>query len=283
MKKTSLLRLAFVGCTALAAILQLLAVLLFHDGGTHYFQRGAILPILATVFAILGALCGTAAALMTDPKELNDFPFAKELSLSPMTLGFLAVTFIFLLKETSTLARLTVILMLLSTLYELLVGYSKTQRSTLTTCLGLVSIIGMILVNAVYYFDTRMEMNSPFKVTVQVGLLFAMLARTSEIRYLIARPQPRMLLILSSWSASIGAISALSLPASYVLARIGRLKFENANLLLLYAAGGILVLTASIASLLRIRALLKKPQAEPPANTDAESPDDSTDESTERI
>ncbi|MBR3894242.1 MAG: hypothetical protein IKJ35_03740 [Clostridia bacterium] len=263
MKKISLLRIAFVGCTALAALLQLLALPLSHDPGTNYFQRGAILPILAIVFALLGAICGTVAACLTNAKDLNEFPFAKDLSPSPVTLGFLAVALVLVLKETSTLAKATAILMLLSALYEMLMGYPKTQRHTATVSLGLLSVIGMILLNAIYYFDARMEMNSPFKVSVQVGLLFAMLARTSELRYLVGRPQPRTLLILSSWAASIGAISALSLPASYALLRMGKLELPSPNLLLVYAAGGFLILCASISSLLRIRALLKKPVAAP--------------------
>ncbi len=263
MKKNFFFRVACTVCVAAAAILQLLAILLSHDAGTHYFERGAVLPILSIVFALLGALCGTLTALLTDRTELNAFPFSREISVSLAALGFIAVAISLVLVEASTLAKATAILMLLSALYEILLGHPKTQRSSATALLGLVGIIGMILLNAVYYFDARVEMNAPLKVTVQVGLLFAMLARTSELRYLIGKPQPRMLLILSAWAASIGAISALSLPTAFLLARMGRLDLAISDrLLLLYAAGGFLTLCTVITALLRIHSLFKKPVPE---------------------
>ena len=250
MKKTFCLRVAFVACAALSAVFQLLAVLLAHDAGTHYFERGSIFPTLSVIFAVVGAICATVAACMTHKSVMSPFPFSKTLSISPIALGFLAVAAVLILTQTTSLARITAILMILSAIYELLIGNPATQRSAPAIYLGLVSVVAMILLNAVYYFDVTMEMNSPFKVSVQIGLLFAMLARTSELRYLIGHPQPRMLLILSSWTVAIGAIPALSLPVAFFLQKTDRLD---------YAAGGFLVLCAVISSLLRIGALLKRP------------------------
>lgn len=250
MKKTFCLRVAFAACAALAAVFQLIAVLMTHDAGTHYFERGSIFPTLSVIFAVVGAICATAAACMTHSDTINSFPFSKTFSVSPMVLGFLAAAAVLILTQTSSLGRITAILMILSALYQLLIGNPATQRSTPVIYLGLVSVIAMILLNAVYYFDVTMEMNSPFKVSVQIALLFAMLARTSELRCLIGRPQPRMLLILSSWTVAIGAIPALSLPIAF---------FSNKTDRLDYAAGGFFVLCAVISSLLRIGELLKSP------------------------
>ena len=267
MKKTFYLRVLFFACAALSAVFQLLAVLLAHDAGTHYFERASILPTLSVIFAVIGAICFTVAACMTKAEELNPFPFANDFSASPAALGFLAAAPALAITHTDLLSRIATILLLLSALYEILMGHPKARRSPLAIYLGLASIVAMILLNAVYYFDVTMEMNSPLKVSVQIGLLFVMLARTSELRYLIERPQPKMLLVLSSWAVAIGAIPALSLPAAFFLHKTDRLD---------YAAGGFLILCAVISSLLRIRTLLTHPLSQ----NDGGTP---TGESNERV
>lgn len=268
MKKTvSYFRLAFAVCASLAAILQILAVVISYDVGTNYFRQGAVLPILSVVFALLGAVCGTVAARMTDIETQNTTPFPKGISPAPASVGFL-VTAVFLFVHGGTpLSLVTAALMLVSAGYGILTGIPKFQKSTIPVYLGIAAIVGYILLNAYYYFDITVEMNSPIKVMTQIGLLCAMVSLTSELRYLLGKPMPRMFLTVSAWVVSIGALSALSVPLAFFLGKTDRAD---------YAAGGFLVFCAVLTSIVRIKTLLRTPAPEAPSEADNTADSDDT-------
>ena len=268
MNKTTCFRLGFAACSALAAILQCLAVLLSFEDGTNYFENGALLPILATVFAILGGILGTLSAFTADPTALSKTPFSKSVSFSPLTVGFAAAAILLLLQGSEPFPFITAVLLLLATLYAILVEFPKLRETVLPTLVGMVAVLALIAVNAYYYFDMTVEMNAPIKVTTQLGLLCTMLALTGELRYLLGKPMPRLFVALSAWVVSIGALSALSVPLAYLVGKIDRID---------YATGGLLVLCAVLTALLRLKALLCTTASDDPSASPIT--DETTDES----
>lgn len=250
----SALRLAFAISSVLAAILQAIAVLTAYDTSANYFEQSAILPILAVCFAIIGAICGTVAARMTDTATLNSSPFSKRNAFPYAALGFLLTAILLVLygsAERMNLTPLTSIFLILAALYSILSELSdfREKHTTLLTFLGFAAVIGCILLTAYFYFDVSVEMNAPLKVTTQIGLITAMVGYTGEIRYLLGKPMPRVYLMLASWTVAVGSLAALSVPIASLTQKLPRAD---------YAAGAVLVLCLVLTQLMRIRTLLTK-------------------------
>lgn len=267
----SALRLAFAVSSLLAALLQALAVLTSYDPSANYFLRGAFLPSLAVVFAILGAICGTVAAYMTKAEALRPSPFSQRLSIPFAALGFdLAAIFLLLNTpaERMTLTLVTSIFLLLATFYHIFMAIpSIRNKCPVVLCfLGYTAIVGCILATAYFYFDISVEMNAPLKVAVQTGLITVMVGYTGELRYLLGKPMPRMYLALISWGISFGSLASLSVPIAYFTGKLPRID---------YAAGAVLVLCLVLTQLLRLKTLLTKP-ADSEQNT-SDAPEEVTD------
>ena len=258
-KPVGILRLAFAILSIAAALLQTVALLTSYDAIANYFIRGSILPTLAVVFALLGAVGGTAAAILTDPKELNPTPFAQRLLQAPALLGFLAVAILLPIygnrAATPRLPIAAAVLLSLAVLYCILSGIPsmREKHSTAIIFLGFATVIGCIVTVACYYFDISIDMNAPVKVATQIGILCSMLYFTCEIRYLLGKTMPRMYLAVSSWVIAIGALCAPAVPVAYFAGKLTRTD---------YAAGAVLVFCVILTVLLRLKTLLRVPDPE---------------------
>lgn len=272
---SSMLRIAFLACAGLAAILQAIAVTVSYSNGSNYFDTDAILPILSAVLVVGGVICGTVAACTTDPKALRDTPFSERNSFPISAIGFFLTAILLPLHaptERMTLTVVTSILLIVAALYSLLSSRAdfRKQHEGLLALLGMASVVGCILAAAYFYFDVTVEMNAPLKIAVQLGLITAMLCYTGEIRYLIGKPLPRVYLTVASWSVATGALAMLSIPIAYVTEKLPRLD---------YAGGAVLVFCLVLTQILRMGTLLKAPAENTEQKTDnANDADGTTDE-----
>ncbi len=274
MKKTTLvarLQGIFLLCAVLAVILQVAAVLLAYGDNGHYFQRNNPLPWLAGIFSILGALIGTVSAFLVDAQQVQPSPFPSKRVPGPALFGFLAAVLLLcsygLDHAFTGLGVAAACFLLCATAYSALINLEKmrNEHSVLLVLLGFGTILGCVLLVSYYYFDASIEMNAPFKTTVQLGLLAVTVYYTAELRYLLGKARPRLLLILASWVFSFGALSAVSIPAAFLSDKLDRLD---------YLAGALPVLCVMLVALNRMRKLLQNPAAVEPAPqaTDKEEP-----------
>ena len=228
--------------------------------------------LLALILAILGAVAGSVAAVMTDRQALRSTIFGAKNFPAPLAFGAVAAAFLFLLYQlTSKRADasislfdvITAVCLILTVAYAVLTSIRKTvETGALAAFLGIFAVVACILLNAYYYFDVSIEMNAPLKTATQVGLLCAMVYFTGEIRYLLGTPMPRTILMLGAWLISLGALSALAVPVAFFAGKLDRPD---------YLAGALLSLSAALTALFRLHTLLgSKKNADEAASTPEE-------------
>lgn len=235
---------------ATAAILQTAAMFTEFEPNTNYFYSGAILPTFAWACAIIGALLGSASALILPKKALQGDIFRSHSVFYPSAIGCLLAGLLLLTSARGSLGTTSAVLLLLAAAYTVLSGnpQMREDHKTAVVLWGFVAIAACIALNAYYYFDFSIEMNSPVKVTVQLAILLIMLIFTGELRFVLGTQMPRMHLILQAWTTAIGALSALSLPIAYLLGVEVRAD---------YVAGAILILTAVLTQYLQSHQLIR--------------------------
>ena len=222
-----------VFAAAVAAVLETLSVLLSYQNGSNYFDPGAILPTLATVWSLLAFVTAVIFAIAIPKAETAPSPFGKKTLISlPAALGFgcgavcLIAEFI---KTNSLWALVTALLLLLSAAHVYL---CETDRKN--PALGFVPSVSCALLIAILYFDASLEMNAPMKVATQTALLPLMLYFTTELRYLLNRELPRLYLALALISVAPASLCVLSVP---VVCLMGALKNINCLAAALVVAG----------------------------------------------
>ena len=276
MKKSTLNRCGKIGfglCTVLAAVLQSLAALTAFDATSNYFYSDSPLPLLATVFACLGGICGSLAAFTGKEDSLAHSPFDARPIPNAAAFGAIAVsltiaTFLFLSHGNALLAKVLAVFAVLSLGYELLCLFPRLRAETpgLVTLVGFSTVLLCVVCNAYYYFDVTVEMNAPFKVSLQMGLLAAMVYFTGELRYLLNKPLPRLYRMLGAWVIALGA---LSVPA-FLLAFFTR-KTDRID----YLAGAVLILGICLNVCMRLLSLrfprTPDPNAEDVSVTDTDA------------
>ena len=255
-----------------AALLRTAAMFLDYEPATHYFRAGAILPALSVLLALLSALSASLAILLRK-EPFAESPFSPCKDFSSSSLGFLLSGIVLLIDGGSDTLRVAAgVLLLLSVPYALLHALPRMrEHRAAMALLAILPILACILLNAYYYFDVSIEMNSPIKLALQIALLPAMLSCVGEARFHLGRPLSRLYLLANVWLMAIGALSALSLPAAFLFGGMQRTD---------YAAGAILLATLSITQYRHARRMSANPlpdaapsQAETP---DLPEPDDTT-------
>lgn len=242
-----LLRKAAIWPAILAAVLLTVAMFTDYESAAHYFRAGAVLPVLSLLLALLSALLGTASILLRR-EPLGKAPFPQSKTFPLPAVGFLlAGAVLLLLGRADTLRYAAGLSLLLSAPYALLQASPNARRHKASlSLLGLLPILSCILLNAYYYFDVSIEMNSPIKLALQIALLFAMLAYVGEVRFHLDRPTPRVYALLGTWLTALGSLSAIALPVAFLLGRMPRAD---------YAVGAVLLATVSITQHLQVRRL----------------------------
>lgn len=239
----------------LAAVFMLAACLTQYDApDANYFSRGAVLPILASVFALVAAISGTVIAFLF-PRSAHSTdslpaPFASFVSAGGFLLCAVTLTVSAVRTGFKWYHAVTLILLLLSIAYFCLRACDRFTEflRDLTVLLGIAPIFALIFLCAIHYFDRSVEMNAPAKVTVLIGLLTAMVTVTSGIRYLLGTALPRVFLMLSSWTVAAGSLTVLALPALFLSGAFDKTA---------YLASAFAILGCSVSSGIRIVPLLR--------------------------
>lgn len=237
-----------------SVVLQTAAILVAFDKGGHYFATHSPLPLIASLLALLGGALGIAASVLWDKPSEAIAPFGAPISSLPSAVGFALGGIVVLLSSPSSIGTLAGILLLFSALYALTFSFgsqSEEKRKSFSA-LGVAPVLACALLNAHLYFDVSVEMNAPLKVTVQTALLFAMLAYTGEIRFLLGRAMPRLYLSLSLCTVAASALCALPFSLCFVLGLTDR--FDYAGIALM---SGLISVTL-IARILSLLPLKKK-------------------------
>ena len=231
----------------IATFFMTFSVLFCYEKGSNYFEPNAVIPVLATIWAILGFAAAVIFSIIVPTEKINSLsPFTANLSTAlPAAIGF-GVGAILLVTEfaktQSPVFLIVTLLLLLAAAHALL---SETGRAN--AYLGFLPPIACALTVAILYFDASLEMNAPLKVAAQTALLPLMLYYTAELRYLLNREIPRLYIALALISAALASLCVLSVPAACLM---GALK--NTTCL----AGSLVVAGANITILLKLKRYL---------------------------
>ena len=235
-KPICILRAAIYVCGGLAGTFQFLSALLSFDPNANYFLGGAILPIFAIVFALLGV--GSAVAFAFLDKE--ERPRASRFAFLPPAIFFCALFPAVLSFANGSspiadrLAVVSAILLLLSALYCLLSIFLNDQKHRgILALLGFSPVLALASLALFFYFDKSIEMNSPLKVSLQAGLLFGMFLFLCELRRLLGRPLPKLLLGLRLSLFPIASLGSCLLVPLVITGGCKRLDYLFGALLLL--------------------------------------------------
>ncbi len=221
-RKRILPRLCFlmaVVLTVLGVALRTVCMFTHYDAALGYFDRGvlptigSILYYIAILAAAIGALLIPRGALSGDCLTPHRAPFAYATGL-----GFAAYAVLSLITAYATLftaggwmtTALTLSALLAATYFLLSASHHGQFRDGLLW-LSFLPIVWCLLAIAVTYSDPYMPMNSPIKLSLQMGLLGFMLIMTSEIRYRLGRALPRGAVALTSIGVYLALNAALPL------------------------------------------------------------------------
>ncbi len=211
------------GAALLISGLQALAYLTAYEAPTaNYFARGSVLPSAAALLASLTCLFGIFAAARTPRGLLFCRRAASGIVYLPATFGFFAGAGILLFSCTHKFCLPTVLLLILSGIFCLLKILPRTADHPLVALLGFASVLGCILLDAIYYFDPSLEMNAPLKESVLVGILFVMIYLTAELRVMLNKAMPRVYMMFVFWLFGAGTLAALPVPFAFLIGRFSR-------------------------------------------------------------
>ena len=246
------LRIASILCAITAAIIEVVSVLVYYDGTSNYFKSQSLLPTIAVILALLGTAIGIVSAITINREFQVATIFSDKNSPSPATIGFLTASIFTMIYCSRTIQPaigvLSAILLLCGAIYCILTSIPALRaKKNLAVLFGILAILGTILLNAYYYFDVSLEMNAPFKLTTQMGLLCATVYLTGEIRFLLGTQKPKFFLGLCTMLVSIGSLCSLSLLVAFFLDKTDRGD---------YVTGALLVFCMILSALLRMRNLL---------------------------
>ncbi len=212
----------------------------YDESVANYFPRGSILPVLALVFAGLSFAVGVVSVCIGSNSAI---PGAPLWSFAPVFAGYLLGAI--LLFPANTTGG---ILLLLGAVYPVLMMLPFGRKHMdLTAIAGFVSMGMIVYLVAIYYFDTTLEMNAPLKISVQMGLLCAMLYLTVELRSLLGRTIPRLFLLLSALAIAVGSLPAFSVILAYFA---GKTSYRA------YVAGAVLTLGIFLTASIRLIGLV---------------------------
>ena len=249
-------KIAFVLCTVFASILQSLAVFTAFDATSNYFLNPSWLPVLAVIFTALGVIFGSIAVFTEEKAHLAGSPFNAKPTVSILASGSISASlpitvFLFLFQGTpsnSLLTKLLIIFATLALIYEILCLFPplRAEHSGILTLIGFSTVLLCVVCNAYYYFDVTVEMNAPFKVSLQMGLLASMVYFTGELRYLLGKPLPRLYRMLAAWVIALGTLSIPAFFLAFLTKKSDRID---------YLAGAILLLGICLSVCMRMHAL----------------------------
>ena len=229
-----------VALTLLGVSLRSVAMLTCFDAEIGYFAPG-ILPTLSDIVYPLAAIAAVVIACLTPkytlPTKLNDthrMPAALTMGCALVLFSVLGFVFCFpalpdkqhMLSELlNFLLRLSPFVLALPASLYFLLSLRKTGRfSEELIRIGFIPVLWSAAGIAETYTDLFTTMNSPVKITLQLGFIGFMFIAMAELRFRLGKAAPRLALAL----LSIGSFLCLSGAIPLILsAFFGKLNSAN--------------------------------------------------------
>jgi len=182
----------------------------------NYFSAGSPLPKIAVFFSLFACALGAVAVCLWKKDEIPEHSPKGDLSSLPAAAGFFAGTAMMLLSNNTKLTYAVAVCLFVATLYHVILAFRLIDDPVIVALIGFSNVIGCILLIGYLYFDHSMEMNAPVKISVLIGILFAMLYYTNEIRVLLGNPLSRIFTLLTVCVTGIGALVSLPITLAYL-------------------------------------------------------------------
>lgn len=272
-------------CFLLTAALSLLGVVLrsvcmlyCFDADIGYFADG-ILPTLSHILYFVAILAPIVCSIRTPKGQLStEFRIANRSILATVLgifmAGFAVALLVNILSEGLTVAeagRFTPWLCLLglaaSTYY-----FSSARRDgrypDWLSFLGYLPILWGVTAVADTYFDGFTAMNSPVKISIQLGILGFMLMVLAELRFRVGKPMPRYsvaFLSIGSFTCLVGSIPLLAAVCAGVISHVRHTLY--AMVLLSAGVYGLYLLYRYTAAPASLSADTPEPPSAEPHNT----------------
>ena len=190
-------------CLTLTAALTLLGVvvrsvcfLCCFDVDPGYFTAG-ILPALSRILYFAAVLLPVVLVLLTSPSAYPGDLVQPHRTIPAVGLGVALVIFTAvsaLLRFPTRTGDIMIIPTFLGVIASVYYFLSHKRNGTYPDSLaflGYLPVLWCIAAVGELYFDPYVTMNSPVKISLQLGLLGFMLIGLAELRYRIGRPLPR--------------------------------------------------------------------------------------------
>ena len=218
--------------TLAGVTLRSLSMLLCFDAELGYLDKG-ILPALSDAIYPIAVVAAAAIACMipkgTLPKKLHT-PARLPLSIL-MGIGFVAFSALGLIlclpTAKSKLLLAPLLVALLASLYFFLSAKKDGAFPDWLSLLGFLPILWGVTAIAQTYTDMYTPMNSPVKITLQLGFVGLMLILIAELRFRLSKPAPRMALAL--WS--MGSFLCLNGSVPVIVAACARVPLNLIHIL----------------------------------------------------
>lgn len=230
--------------TLLGATIRTVCFLTAYDSRTGYLNPGFLTSLSTWLYFITPAVLIAVALLVpkdTLPITLRQRLRAPSAILAALGLvAFSAVVFVHYAPAKGDMLLAPALLGIPAALYYGISAAKNGRYPDWLSFLGFLPVFWCVAAVADLYFDPFVTMNSPIKISLQVGLMGFMAAILGELRFRIGRPLPRVALVffgMAGYTCLTAAIPLLMATGTRVL---------NHPLHLMYA---IVLLTAGLYSL----------------------------------
>ncbi len=217
-------------CCALSALVTLIGVVLrticmltCFDAEIGYFEPG-ILPMLSRILYVIAVAVALIGACLIPkdgvlPKKLINphrapFALAVGVAMALFTVILFVTSYATLFTSDGMLRTILMLFGLLGSSYFFLSVSRQGRYPDWLVAVGFLPILWAILGVAETYTDIFVPMNSPVKVSLQMGFLGFMLLMITELRFRLGRAIPRIGFILLSISVFLTLNASIPLLAA---------------------------------------------------------------------
>ncbi len=205
----------------IGTVLISLSFLFYYDSSVEYFNHApltaCILPlcfltvIFLTVFSVLVGKVDKSL-LSVEPH----FHHAAWIPAAGLVLFACYRILLFFGGTSGLFPTLLILFSLLSCIYFCMVGFRFCPHGDKRALAGFAPTFFCALLIAYVYFDMTVAMNNPQKLLLQFGFASLMLYCTSELRFVLCKPAPRLYLGFGSLALFFGAVGFIGCFVAYL-------------------------------------------------------------------
>ncbi len=217
------------GIALISIALHTVNLLCFFEASIGYYLRGAFLPILEWIVLGIAVVSLLALSIVFFRKQPLAYkkraPVWVRIGAALGAIGFGALvlsdgkSYLAALEELaengSATGLIPILLGLGATVYFVLIALNG-KNEGLRILTGFCVILRLLSTLSNSYFDFTVPMNAPVKLTLQLGILSAILFLINELRATVASPRPSLYMFFAGIATVCLGVSSLpSLVASY--------------------------------------------------------------------